>query len=320
MRPRLFASVKTRIANEFINFAETKTSVVETSHRSAEYSKVHEAAGKTVRKLLQVPEDFAVCWVHGDKMHQYEAIALNFGANGAQGGEYLITGPESLEAYNIAAKHTKARAAFDFRTQKPTTDPIQGPMCPISTFDPNVITDSQNTVKIDENAPFVFFVDGDERTGSVFQTLPTSDLNSVQKAHFGHDNNHFYTENRLESFYLCICLFTATGWSKRSQSRNLPQKCSFRTEEHSFDHELQAICGALKRTRIHCSKQSPRITYTLQMLCLRSCWRENGVSVRLAHKRSRSHHFCMKLLTSQAESLSAHCPNEHGLPPLSYSG
>lgn len=184
MRPRLFADVKTRIANEFVNFAGTKNSVVETSHRSPEYSKVHEAAGRAVRRLLRVPDDFAVCWVHGDKMHQYEAIALNFSGNSPQGGEYLVTGPESLEAYNLAVRHTKARAAYDFRTQKPPVDPVQGPLCPVATFDPNVLLDAPNSVKIDENAPFVFFVDGDERAGSVFQAPPTGCLISVQKAYF----------------------------------------------------------------------------------------------------------------------------------------
>lgn len=186
MKPQLFAEVREKIGKEFIDFAGTKTSVIETSHRSTEYSKVHDAANKAIREYLKVPEGFGLCWVHGEKEHQYEAIALNFGSKD-KGGDYLVTGPESMEAFELAKKHTPAKIVYDFREKfgqsGVKTCPKTGKgQCPVGTADPNVVLDDPSLLK-SASGSYLFYVDGDQKSGATFQGLPKSDLTSLASAH-----------------------------------------------------------------------------------------------------------------------------------------
>ena len=72
-------------------------SFMEMSHRSPEVVGVVEGAEACLRRLLQIPDDYAVLFLQGGASTQFAAVPLNLAAAGAP-GDYLDTGHWSLKA------------------------------------------------------------------------------------------------------------------------------------------------------------------------------------------------------------------------------
>ena len=92
-----------RIREELLNFGGTGISILETSHRSPEYRRVHEGAIEGLRKLLEIPEDYEVLFLGGGATLQFALVALNLLEPGHP-GEYLLTGRWSAKAFQEAQK------------------------------------------------------------------------------------------------------------------------------------------------------------------------------------------------------------------------
>ncbi len=66
-------------------------SIVEISHRSADFIAVAAAAEADLRQLIGIPEDYAVLFLAGGATTQQALLALNFAAPG-QRADYVVTG------------------------------------------------------------------------------------------------------------------------------------------------------------------------------------------------------------------------------------
>jgi phosphoserine aminotransferase len=95
---------------EFLDFEGTGMSVLEISHRSKEYDKVHNEANALVKELLGVPENYHVLWLQGGASTQFAMIPLNL-LGGDKTADYLLTGSWSKKAFKEAKIIGKARAA-----------------------------------------------------------------------------------------------------------------------------------------------------------------------------------------------------------------
>jgi phosphoserine aminotransferase len=62
---------------ELLDFAGTGMSILEISHRSKEYDKVHNEATDLVRELMGVPEDYKILWLQGGASTQFYMVPLN---------------------------------------------------------------------------------------------------------------------------------------------------------------------------------------------------------------------------------------------------
>ena len=83
-------------------------SVMELSHRSAEFVGVAEKAEADLRTLLGVPDDYAVLFLQGGATLQFSAIPLNLlGAGGP--ATFLDTGTWSAKAIKEAARYGDTR-------------------------------------------------------------------------------------------------------------------------------------------------------------------------------------------------------------------
>jgi phosphoserine aminotransferase len=66
-----------RIAEELLDYRGTGMSVMEMSHRSAEFEAINAAAEQNLRKLLGIPEEYAVIFVQGGGSMQFTMVPMN---------------------------------------------------------------------------------------------------------------------------------------------------------------------------------------------------------------------------------------------------
>jgi phosphoserine aminotransferase len=76
---------------ELHDFAGTGRSILELSHRSPEYDRVHEGARALLLRLLEVEADFDVLLMGGGARTQFSLVPMNLLRPG-QRGDYLVTG------------------------------------------------------------------------------------------------------------------------------------------------------------------------------------------------------------------------------------
>lgn len=63
---------------EFLDYKNTGMSIVEMSHRSAAYQELHDDTKETLRRLLRIPEEYAVLFLQGGGSTQFFMTAANF--------------------------------------------------------------------------------------------------------------------------------------------------------------------------------------------------------------------------------------------------
>ncbi len=66
-----------RIREELLDYRGTGMSVMELSHRSAEFEAINNAAEQNLRKLLAIPEEYAVIFVQGGGSMQFTMVPMN---------------------------------------------------------------------------------------------------------------------------------------------------------------------------------------------------------------------------------------------------
>jgi phosphoserine aminotransferase len=71
-----------RIREELLDYRGTGMSVMEMSHRSAEFESINASAEANLRKLLAIPDDFAVIFVQGGGSMQFAMAPMNLGLPG----------------------------------------------------------------------------------------------------------------------------------------------------------------------------------------------------------------------------------------------
>jgi len=87
---------------EFLNFDDTGMSIIEISHRSAPYEKVHNQAKADILELMGLGDDYEVLFIQGGASLQFAMIPMNFAAKDRR-GSYVLSGTFSSNAYKEAA-------------------------------------------------------------------------------------------------------------------------------------------------------------------------------------------------------------------------
>ncbi|USJ00913.1 3-phosphoserine/phosphohydroxythreonine transaminase [Xanthomonas prunicola] len=105
-------SVLRQAQAEMVEWNGVGASIVEISHRSAEFMAVAAAAEADLRSLLSIPDDYAVMFTAGGATTIQALLPLNFAAPG-QAADYVITGHWGKTAIKQAATYVDARIAAD---------------------------------------------------------------------------------------------------------------------------------------------------------------------------------------------------------------
>ena len=90
-------------ARDMLDYHGCGQSVMEMSHRSAEFKAIIEEAEKDLRDLLSVPENYKVLFMQGGGNQQFAAVPLNLMKNGV--ADYILTGQWAKKAAKEAEKY-----------------------------------------------------------------------------------------------------------------------------------------------------------------------------------------------------------------------
>ena len=97
-----------KIQHEFLNYKGTGLSVIELPHRGDTFLEIRDTAERLLHELLQIPEEFAVLFMHGGATSQFSMLPLNFLGQG-RFADYLCTGLWSSRACDEAMRFAKVR-------------------------------------------------------------------------------------------------------------------------------------------------------------------------------------------------------------------
>lgn len=93
-----------KIHQELFDWQGTGLSILEIGHRTAEYTKFMEKLEASVRRILAVPEHFAVLFLPAGAQVQFAMVAMNL-SNGFSLANYVETGHWSSAAMHEAEKY-----------------------------------------------------------------------------------------------------------------------------------------------------------------------------------------------------------------------
>lgn len=96
-------SVMERAKKEFTNYNGLGIGVAELSHRTVEFREIIDKTEDNIRKLMHIPQEYAICFIPGGASLQFYMIPVNFLINW-WGCEYIHTGYWSEKAIVEAQK------------------------------------------------------------------------------------------------------------------------------------------------------------------------------------------------------------------------
>lgn len=102
--------------DEFVDFAGTGMSLVEMSHRSVEYERVHMRTLELTRQVSGAPDDFAILFVQGGATLQFAMVPINLLASGQKAG-YVVSGSWGSKAFDNARHHGEVYPAWEGKAE-----------------------------------------------------------------------------------------------------------------------------------------------------------------------------------------------------------
>jgi phosphoserine aminotransferase len=98
---KLPKEVMLQAQEEFSNFKESGSGIMELSHRGPEFSTVIEETEADIRELMNISDDYAVCFIQGGASMQFSMIPMNIMLPGGS-ADYADTGGWSAKAIKEA--------------------------------------------------------------------------------------------------------------------------------------------------------------------------------------------------------------------------
>ena len=105
-------------------YGDTGMSVLEMSHRSAEFAEIVGCAEKSLRTLLGIPSNYRVLFLQGGATTQFAAVPLNL-LSEHKCADYIISGQFSKKAYMEAKKYGDIAIAASSAGATPSDGSVQ---------------------------------------------------------------------------------------------------------------------------------------------------------------------------------------------------
>lgn len=105
-----------KAASELICYGNSGMSVMEMSHRSADYEAIIADAERMLRELMQIPDNYKVLFLQGGASTQFAAVPLNLISRTGK-ADYVVSGQFSGKAFKEAQK-----MGFDVRIAATTKE------------------------------------------------------------------------------------------------------------------------------------------------------------------------------------------------------
>ena len=98
------SEVLERAQAELLNYHGTGMSVMELSHRSAEFKEIIEGAEDALRRLLNIPSNYKILFLQGGATMQFSAVPINL-LSAHKSADYVVSGQFSKKACDEAKKY-----------------------------------------------------------------------------------------------------------------------------------------------------------------------------------------------------------------------
>jgi len=108
--------------DEFLDYRGSGMSILESSHRGAEYTAIHEEAIENVRQLLGLTDDYAVLLLQGGATGQFAMVPMNLLFK-AQTADYVCSGSWAAKAIKEAETLGTVHVAADTSGERPARMP-----------------------------------------------------------------------------------------------------------------------------------------------------------------------------------------------------
>ena len=148
-------AVLERIREELLDYRGTGMSVMELSHRSPEFEAINNAAEQNLRKLLAIPDDYAVIFVQGGGSMQFTMVPMNLALPGKP-VDVLHTGAWTSKAISELKKGTLHRIAASTEGVKFTRVP------------------RDEEIELAPDASYTYFCTNNTIEGTQYHALPAS--------------------------------------------------------------------------------------------------------------------------------------------------
>jgi phosphoserine aminotransferase len=106
-----------RIGEELLDYRGSGMSVMEMSHRSPEYEALHDKTEKDLRRILAIPDDYAVVFLQGGGSGQFAMVPMNLYLPG-QAVDVLHTGSWTSKAIEELSRLATYRIACSTEPEK----------------------------------------------------------------------------------------------------------------------------------------------------------------------------------------------------------
>ncbi len=118
-------AVLEKAQEELLNWRDSGMSVMEISHRSKDFIELAAHAESTLRRLLEVPDNYRVLFLQGGATLQFAAVPMNLAGREAS-ADYVLTGNWGTKASNEAARYLHVNIAASAKETNFTTIPDPG--------------------------------------------------------------------------------------------------------------------------------------------------------------------------------------------------
>ena len=107
---------------ELLNWRDSGMSVMEISHRSKEFMELAARAESTLRRLLEITDNYRVLFLQGGATLQFAAVPMNLAGPDAN-ADYVLTGNWGMKACKEAARYLNVNVAASAEHTNFTTIP-----------------------------------------------------------------------------------------------------------------------------------------------------------------------------------------------------
>ena len=114
-----------KAAREMLDFNGLGMSVMEMSHRSADYVAIAEQAEQDLRELLSIPANYKVLFMQGGATAQFAMIPMNL-LRGKKTADYINTGQWSTKAIKEAQRYCDVNVVASTEAENFSRAPAQG--------------------------------------------------------------------------------------------------------------------------------------------------------------------------------------------------
>jgi phosphoserine aminotransferase len=146
-------SVLEKVRDELLDYRGTGMSVMEMSHRSPEFEEINSRAEQLLRRLMAIPEDYAVIFLQGGGSMQFTMMPLNLYVDGKP-VDVLHTGMWTAKAIAELKKSAPYRIAATSEPEKFTRIP------------------RANEIDLASDASYVYMCSNNTIEGTQWRTMP----------------------------------------------------------------------------------------------------------------------------------------------------